>query len=146
LGRPIKYEDLQAANCMGDMLRTGCSSLAAWGSMTQDGHTVAGRNMDWPTNPALDGSQLIIVHVPPPGSKTLGWVSVFWPGLIGCTTGMNAEGVTVAMHDSNSASPSTSGGFASSTLLYREAIESAHAETAIQDISRILSDRHTLPG
>ncbi len=146
LGRPIGYDDLRAANCMGDMLRTGCSSFAAWGPMTKDGHTLGGHNMDWPTCPALEGSQLVMVHVPPPGSETLGWVGVFWPGLIGCTTGMNAEGVSVAMHDSNSPTPSGSGGFTSSTMLYREAIESAHAKTTIKDISRVLSDRRTLPG
>jgi len=146
LGRPIEYDDLRAANCMGDMLRTGCSSFAAWGPMTKDGHTVGGHNMDWPTCPALEGSQLVIVHVPPPDSETLGWVGIFWPGLIGCTTGMNAEGVSVAMHDSNSPAPSGSGDFTSSTLLYREAIESAHAKTAIKDISQVLANRRTLPG
>jgi hypothetical protein len=146
VGRPLEYNDLVAANSMADMLRTGCSSFSAWGRMTKDGHTVTGRNMDWARNPALEGSQLVTVFVPPSDSKTLGWVSVFWPGLIGCTTGMNAQGVTVAMHDSNSPRPSTSGGFTSSTLLYRMAIESARAETAVEDISRVLQERHTLPG
>ncbi len=131
---------------MGDVLRTGCSSFAAWGSVTENGQTIAGRNMDWPTNPALEGSQIVTVRVPPTGSALQGWVSVFWPSLIGCTTGMNAEGVTVAMHDSNSPAPSTSADFTSSTLLYREAIEAAQAETALEDITRVFRQRHTLPG
>ncbi|UCC28913.1 MAG: hypothetical protein JSU86_12005 [Phycisphaerales bacterium] len=146
IGRPLQYDDLVAANSMGDMLRSGCSSFAAWGRMTKNGHTLAGRNMDWPTNPALEGSQIVVVYVPPPDSKALGWVSVFWPGLIGCTTGMNAEGVTVAMHDSNSSNPSTSGSFTSSTLLYRKAVESAHAETVVEDISRVFKEYYTLAG
>ncbi len=146
LGRPLQYTDLVAANCMGDMLRFGCSSFAAWGDMTKDGHTIAGRNMDWAKSPAFEGTQLVTVHVPERGSKSLAWVSIFWPGLIGCTTGMNAENVSVAMHDSNTPNPSGKGGFSSSTMLYREAIEAAHAETAIKDISGVLTQRHTLPG
>jgi hypothetical protein len=145
LKRHIKYEDLVVANCMGDILRGGCSSFTAWGSMTKDGQTITGRNMDWHTCPAFEGTQLVMVHIPA-REGALGWVSVFWPGLIGCTTGMNAEGVTVAMHDSNSEGPSTAAGFTSSTLLYREAIESAHANTAVEDISRIFAKRYTRPG
>jgi hypothetical protein len=144
--RPIRYEDLLAANCMGDLLRTGCSSFAAWGSMTPDGHTITGRNMDWPRNPALEAARLVIVQVPEPDGRALGWVSVYWPALIGCTTGMNAEGVTVAMHDSNSPTPSSSGDFTSSTSLYREAIEAARAETALEDITAVFRQRYTAPG
>lgn len=146
VGRPLQYDDLVAANSMGDMLRIGCSSFAAWGRVTKDGHTLAGRNMDWPRNPALEGSQIVVVYVPPPDSKALGWVSVFWPGLIGCTTGMNAEGVTVGMHDSSSPVPSATEGFTSSTLLYRKAVESAHARTAIEDVSRVLREHYTRSG
>ncbi len=146
LGRPLRYEDLVATNSMGDLLRMGCSSFAAWGPMTADGHTLAGRNLDWPTCQALEGTQMVTVHVPAANSGELGWVSVFWPGLIGCTTGMNAEGVTVAMHDSNSPNPTTAGGFTSSLLLYREAIESAHARTAVADITRVLNERYTVAG
>ncbi|MGB2988080.1 MAG: carcinine hydrolase/isopenicillin-N N-acyltransferase family protein, partial [Phycisphaerae bacterium] len=89
---------------------------------------------------------MVTVHVPPADSNELGWVSVFWPGLIGCTTGMNAEGVTVAMHDSNSPNPTTAGGFTPSLLLYRKAVESARAQTAVDDISRVLAKRYTVAG
>lgn len=146
LGRPLQFADLVAANSMGDMLRMGCSSFSAWGDMTKDGHTITGRNMDWSKCPAFDGTQLVMVFVPEEGGDSLGWVSVFWPGLIGCTTGMNAEGVSVAMHDSNSPNPSGTGGFTPSTMLYRQVIESTRAETMVEDITRVLTERHTLPG
>jgi hypothetical protein len=146
LGRPLRYEDLVAGNSMGDALRTGCSSFTAWGPMTEDGHTLAGRNMDWATCPALEGTQVVMVHVAQPDSKKLGWVSIQWPGLIGCTTGMNSEGVTVASHDSNTPNPGTKRGFTPMALLYREAIESARAETAFDDISSVLGKRFTITG
>ncbi len=139
LGRSVQYKDLVAANCMGDLLRMGCSSFAAWGSMTADGNTLAGRNMDWPSCSALKGNQIVIVHVPDANGKAVGWVSVCWPGLIGCTTGMNSEGVTVAMHDSNRPNvPAIQARDCTpSALLYRDAIESAHSRTAVEDVSRI---------
>ncbi|UCE59730.1 MAG: hypothetical protein JSU63_20095 [Phycisphaerales bacterium] len=148
LGRSLQYKDVVAANCMGDLLRMGCSSFAAWGSMTADGHTLTGRNMDWPSCPALEGNQVVIVRTPSAGGKELGWVSVFWPGLIGCTTGMNSEGVTVGMHDSNhpDAPMIRTRDCIPSTLLYRAAIESAQARTATGDISRVLGEYHTYHG
>ena len=55
IGRPVRYEDLVAANSMGDMLRAGCSSFAAWGRMTRDGHTLAGETWTGPrTRPLKD--------------------------------------------------------------------------------------------
>ena len=36
--------------------------------MTEDGNTIAGRNMDWHPLPMLMGSQVIVAHLPATGS------------------------------------------------------------------------------
>ncbi len=141
LGRTMRYDDLAAINCTADFTRMGCSSFAVWGPMTKDGYTLAGRNMDWPAVPALLGTQIIVVNVPSLDSGKLGWVSITWPGYVICTTGMNAEGVTVSMHDAGGLPPSTNNGFTPRGLALREAIESAHAATAFEDVARVLRER-----
>jgi hypothetical protein len=149
LDRTLRYRDLVMANCMGDISRftMQCSSFAAWGSMTGDGQTVAGRNYEWPRYPAMIGAQVIVVRSPPPGSDTLSSVSLFFPGLIGVITAMNEEGVTVSTQDSSCSNPlSMRWGFAPITLLYRQALESARAETAEEDMAHILKEHFTITG
>ncbi len=146
LGRTLEYDDLVAINCIPDMALFGCSSFAVWKSMTRDGGTLAGRNLDWRRLDALDGSQIVVVHVPQPEHEHLGWVSITWPGYIGCLTGMNAEGVTVSMHDVRMGPPAVTTGFTPRGLSLRDAIESAHAASAVKDIARVLRARVSVVG
>lgn len=146
LGRKLELRDLVGTNCVADSSRFGCSSFAAWGPMTQNGHTIAGRNFDWYIFDALVDSQMIVVQLPEPGNKALGWVSVTWPGSIGCFTGMNAEGVCVSLHDAAGGRPTKAIGFTPRVLALRDAIEAARAETAIQDITNIFRDKTVVIG
>ncbi len=141
VGRAFRYEDLVAANCVPDLSRLGCSSFAAWGSMTKGGKTLAGRNMDWYPIPALAGTQIIVARAAPPDSDRLGWVSVTWPGVIGCLTGMNSEGVSIATHDARGFKPTTATGYTPYILTFRDAIESAKAATAFADVAQVLRKR-----
>ncbi|MBN2563973.1 MAG: hypothetical protein JXQ75_23910 [Phycisphaerae bacterium] len=141
LGRSLRYEDVAAVNCTADFARMACSSFAAWGGLTEDGGTIGGRNMDWTVIPALQGTSIMLVEVPAADSGAIGWVSMTWPGYIVCTTGMNAEGVTVSMHDVYNPAPSVKTGFTPRGFALREAIESAHAKTAFDDVGRVLRKR-----
>lgn len=138
LGRALQYEDLLAVNCTGDLIRSGCSSFAAWGAITPDGQTIGGRNMDWPVIPVMLDTMFVLVNVPPAKDGKLGWASVTWPTFVGCLTGMNAEGVTVATHDAGGRAASVSGGFTPYGWIFRDSLESAHAETAKDDVARAI--------
>ena len=46
-GREITVDDLKAVNCLSDIMGAGCSSFSAWGSLTDDGAPVIGRNLDY---------------------------------------------------------------------------------------------------
>lgn len=146
LGRSLTYEDLVVINCMSDLVRTACSSFAAWDEMTEDGGTLAARNMDWPPIPALIGTQIVVAYIPPPESDTLGWVGITWPTFIGCLTGMNSEGVAIWTHDTGGHAASVDRGFTPYSMTYRETLESARAETAVQDVSGVLTNRRTIVG
>jgi hypothetical protein len=147
LNRPIRYEDVVAINCIPDSTRMGCSSFAAWGVLTDKGQTLSGRNLDWHRIAALRGSQVAIAFLPARDSER-GWISITWPGFIGCLTGMNADGITASMHDVPTDPPSTSSGFTPRGLILREAIENANGgpETALGKVCGVLARRITCVG
>jgi len=146
LRRPLRYEDLVAVNCIPDFARMGCSSFAVWGDLAEGGGVLTGRNLDWNTLTPLQDAQIILVHQLDPDGRAVGWVSVTWPCVIGCLTGMNAEGVTVAMHDVGAGPPTDKFGFTPRGLALREAIEAAHARTAAKDVARVLRSRRCAVG
>jgi len=97
IGRPLTLADLKAYNTAGDWYRQACASFAAWGSVAKGAHVWVGRNFDFMPAKAFFSHQMIVVHRPREGRK--GWASVSAPGLIGCITGFNEEGVFVSVHD-----------------------------------------------
>jgi hypothetical protein len=144
--RPLNRDDLMALICIPELARVGCSSFAAWGDMTKTGETLSGRNLDWFAIPVLDGKEIIIVNLPDKEENTLGWVSITWPGFIGCLTGMNSDGVTVSMHDVHTDGPSAPMVFTPRGMALREAIESAHGGKAVEDVRRVLRRRFAMVG
>jgi hypothetical protein len=146
--RPLRYEDLVMANVMGELshFRMACSSFAAWGPMTADGDTLSGRNYEWPLCESLLNRRVVVVRVPPKGSARLGTVNVYFPGLLGIITGMNEEGVTLSTHDSTNCTPTVRYDFTPNTLLYRELLETAHAETLVGDAARLFGSCYTVTG
>lgn len=141
LNRPLELDDLVAVACIPELARIGCSSFAAWGPLTSDGGTICGRNLDWHRLDTLQSGQMIIAYAAEPEGERLGWLSVTWPGYIGCLTGMNSEGVTVAMHDVFTGPPTAPLGFTPRGFALRDAVESAHAASAGKDVLAILRGR-----
>ena len=140
LGRHLQIEDLVAASYLYDDKRLGCTSFAAWGSMTANGQTLYGRNMDWPALPAfLQAPQIVIVRAPWPDSGRLATVSVFFPLIVGVNTAMNADGIVLCNNDAyNERDPVRQSGFFPAPYSNRTALETARAGTAYEDILRAL--------
>jgi acyl-CoA:6-aminopenicillanic acid acyl transferase len=142
--RPLTINDLRGLQS--DLDKIQCSSFSAWGAMTTDGGTITGRNMDYDPISAMMGSQMIVVRIPPANSEKLAWVAICWPGEIGCTTGMNKEGVTVSQQDVYRYPPTATDGFTPDNLVHRLIIESAHAATVVQNIENILQSHYVATG
>ena len=136
LGRPLQIEDLVAASYLYDDKRLGCTSFAAWDTMTDDGQTLYGRNMDWPALSAfLEAPQIVTVRAPWPDSNRLATVSVFFPLLVGVNTAMNEDGVVLCNNDAyNERDPVRATGFFPAPYSNRTALETARAGTAYEDI------------
>ncbi len=146
LKRKLNYTDLVAINCIPDSSRLGCSSFAAWGRLTKDGHTLSGRNLDWIRIDALADNQFVLCYLREGGGEPLPWVSITWPGLIGCLTGMNERGVTVSMHDAPADPPNVRTGFTPRAFALRDAIEAAYPESIGKDITHVLRARTVAVG
>jgi hypothetical protein len=128
---------------MNDIIRMGCSSVSVWGDMTEEGSPITGRNNDWHKIAAMIENQLVIVRIPPEGSGKLGFVSVAWPGVIGCITGMNEKGIVLTSHDSRGLPSSVRNGIYPYMMTFRTIIESTSPGTAVQDVEEILNGRIT---
>ena len=97
IGRPLTLKDLKAYNTAGDWCRQACSSFAAWGGRTKDGHVWVGRNFDFLPAKAFFSYQMLVVHRAQHDKKA--WAAVSAPGMIGCVTGINQDGVFTSVHD-----------------------------------------------
>ncbi len=84
----------------------GCTAFGLGPEMTTDGHALFGRAFDFEAADVFDADKVVfLVHE----DGRIPFVSVAWPGFVGVVTGMNAEGVAVAVHGGRAREPSTSG-------------------------------------
>ncbi|MCB9857428.1 MAG: hypothetical protein H6818_17235 [Phycisphaerales bacterium] len=146
LGRKLARRDLVAINCVPDFVGFGCSSFAAWGNRTKDGTTIAGRNLDWHTIDCLRDSQIVVANIPAKDAKAAAWLSVTWPGMIVCLTGMNENGVTLAMHDAMVAKARDGVELTPRGFALRLAIEAARADHMEEDVLGVLRTHRVLVG
>ncbi len=70
-----------------------CSSVAAWGKATRNGHLYQTRNLDWELRVGAQDHPCIVVYLPQHGAAC---ANITFTGFIGCNTGMNEHGIIVA--------------------------------------------------
>jgi hypothetical protein len=88
-------DKLVAGNTLFDIKKIVlCSALMLEADRTATGGTLLGRNLDYPSLDYIHEYSLVTVYRPK-GKRA--FVSVGFPGLVGCITGMNDAGLTVAV-------------------------------------------------
>lgn len=97
LNRDITADDLVACAALPDFMGLACSSFVAWGDRVEGDGPMVGRNLDYFATEELLRQTMVIVHAPREGRA--GWVSIGWPGIAGCLTGISEHGVSAAIHD-----------------------------------------------
>lgn len=113
------------------LLRGGCTAFGAWGDRTRDGHLLSGRNFDWEPDPIFDRDRMVIICEPADG---LPFISLAWAGMAGVVSGMNREGLSIAVHGAPSDLP---GNAATPTcLVAREVLQRARTIAEATDIIR----------
>ncbi|MBX3224997.1 MAG: hypothetical protein KF795_31055 [Labilithrix sp.] len=84
----------------------GCTAFGLGPEMTADGHALFARAFDFEAADVFDADKVVfLVHE----DGKIPFASVAWPGFVGVVTGMNAEGVAVAVHGGRAREPSVSG-------------------------------------
>ncbi|TET35827.1 MAG: hypothetical protein E3J72_09980 [Planctomycetota bacterium] len=73
----------------------GCTSFAAWGNHTADGHLIVGRNFDFNAGRKFDEDKIVMFVKPENG---FAFVSVAWPGMIGVVSGINEKLISVTVN------------------------------------------------
>jgi isopenicillin-N N-acyltransferase-like protein len=73
----------------------GCTSFAATGAGTSNGHTLLARNFDFEAGSVYDEGKVVFL-IREDGK--IPFASVAWPGLVGVLSGMNADGLSVVVH------------------------------------------------
>ena len=98
----------------------GCTAFGLGPEATADGHALFARAFDFEAADVFDADKVVfLVHE----DGKIPFASVAWPGFVGVVTGMNAEGVAVAVHGGRAREPSVTGVPVAFSL--REALSSA---------------------
>ncbi len=108
-----------------------CTGFAASGAGTTDGHTLAGRNFDFEVVPIFDSEKVVHLYA---ADGAIPVLSVSWMGMSGVLTGMNAEGIWIALNAARSEGRNRKGPPVS--LLVRSVLEQARS---VDDVERLLA-------
>lgn len=92
-GSGLPLRTLQAVHAMPLVMPYSCSSIAAWGDATEDGHLYQTRNLDWSLEIGAHEFPVIVVYIPADGTPH---VLPTFAGFIGAHTGMNMRGIALA--------------------------------------------------
>lgn len=93
----VDRERLVTANTMFDVVKLiACSSMIVQPDRSATGKAIFGRNLDFPTAGYLQEYSMVIVYRP---KGKYAFVSVGFPGLIGCLSGINEKGLCLAVHE-----------------------------------------------
>lgn len=90
-------DDVIVGNTVFDLKKiVSCSSLLVEPDRSATGGPLLGRNLDYPSLGYAQEYSLVTVYKPT-GKRS--FVSVGFPGLVGCLSGMNDAGLSVAVHE-----------------------------------------------
>jgi hypothetical protein len=92
-GSGIPLAQLQAIHAVSILMPYSCSSVAAWGKATVDGHLYQTRNLDWSLEVKAHEFPAIVMYIP---DKGIPHVVPTFAGVIGAHTGMNARGIALS--------------------------------------------------
>jgi hypothetical protein len=90
-GQPVRL--IEHVHCLPLLMPYSCSSIAAWGDATEDGHLYQTRNLDWALRAGAHEFPVIVVYIPTKGHAH---VTPSFAGFIGAHCGMNDAGVVLS--------------------------------------------------
>ncbi len=92
-GSGVPVRTLQHVHCLPLLMPYSCSSIAAWGSATEDGHLYQTRNLDWSLKAGAHDFPAIVVYQPDTGHVH---VTPTFAGFVGAHCGLNDAGIVLS--------------------------------------------------
>ena len=92
-GSGLPLSTLQAVHTIPLLMPYSCSSIAAWGKATEDGHLYQTRNLDWKLAVGAHDFPAVVAYVP---TRGIPHVVPTFSGFIGAHTGMNVRGIVLS--------------------------------------------------
>jgi hypothetical protein len=111
--------------------RAGCTSFGAWGSATENGHLVSGRNFDWEAAEVFSRDRVVVMCEPDRG---IPFISLAWAGMAGVVSGMNRAGISVTVNGAPSSLPRETA--TPVALVARDILQRTHNLNETMDILR----------
>jgi len=143
-GAEVTLEDLKMLQCAGDVLELmRCSQFSAWGSLTPDGSTIIGRNLDYP--PILPQDTYCAFAVAPAEERLQKTLDATWFGMIGAGMAcLNEEGVYLSGNDAGREDPSLVHSPVPAALALRMAEETARASDPLAAVQHNIDQKTPL--
>lgn len=131
-GAKVPCHFILLLNVLDDLLNTlACSSFAVTGKKAKGSFTICGRNLDYAVfTDIMPRLNTVFVYEPRQGYS---FISVAWPGYVGCVTGMNSKGIILSGHASNTFDKARKG--IATGILYRQALQYA---ASLSDIEKTI--------
>jgi isopenicillin-N N-acyltransferase-like protein len=111
--------------------KAGCTAFGAWGSATENGHLITGRNFDWEAAEVFSRDRVVIMCEPDGG---IPFISVAWASMAGVVSGMNRAGVSITINGAPSSLPGETA--TPVAMVVRDVLQKAHNLTNALDIIR----------
>jgi len=92
-GSGVALETLQQVHCLPLLMPYSCSSIAAWGEATADGHLYQTRNLDWDLEAGAHEFPAIVLYLPTVGNAH---ALPTFTGVIGANCGFSAAGLALS--------------------------------------------------
>ncbi len=129
----VPYGFILLINVLDDLFNTlACSSFAISGEMAKDTTLLYGRNLDYALfTDIMPRLNTVFAYKPKQGYP---FISIAWPGYVGCVTGMNDRGLVLSGLASNTFDKTRKG--IPTGIIYRQALQ--HAASLI-DLKEIIA-------
>lgn len=101
--------------------KAGCTAFGAWGSATEGGHLITGRNFDWEAAEVFSRDRVVIMCEPDGG---IPFISLSWASMAGVVSGMNRAGVSVTINGAPSSLPGETA--TPVAMVARDVLEKSH--------------------